>query len=128
MKPAIHGRDNRDEGQDPISGPWFLCLDPGDTVPAGMEEDEDYVFLQNGWAQPPGNLEEFSFRRGLSKIDTKGHLQTSTSGTVALTIPAPYRLRKDQFCVQAVYDGATPIPAVVYFFSATGDVTITYPL
>lgn len=138
-KPATHSPDHRDDHFDPISGPWFEVLDAGDPVPDDPDavEDEDYIYLQNGAIQPPpgsgpngGDLELFSFRRGLSRLDTTGHLDVSAfaSGDVAFTIPAAYRLSKDKFFTTVVYDGADPIAAMVYFESTTGDVTITFPL
>lgn len=130
-KPDKHGRDNRDGAEDPISGEWVPVVDEGDPAPeVWMVIDEDYVELQNGWAQPASPLEEFSFRRGLSKLDTKGHLDAAgaASATVAVTIPADYRLPNDQFFPTVVWDGVDPIAAMVYLDSATGDVTITFPL
>lgn len=127
VKPALHGRDNRDDAVDQISGPWFLVLDAGDTPPDGSVEDEDYVFLQNGWAQPVAPLEAFAFRRGLSKLDMKGHLDGAgaSSGSVAVTLPEPHRLPNDQFFLTVLEDAT---PAMVYLDSATGEVTITFPV
>lgn len=92
-----------------------------------MELDEDYVELQNGWAQPAAPFAEFSFRRGLSKLDTKGHLDSAgaSSGTVAVTLPTDYRLPDDQFFLTVLEDATA---ALVYFDSTNGDVTITFPV
>lgn len=132
VQPAMHGRDNRDGYTDPISGPWFTVLDVGDPAPDDPDavEDVDYIYLQNGATQPASPLEAFSFRRGLSKLDTKGHLDVSSfaSGSVAFTIPAAFRLPNDQFFPTVVWDGAAPIAAMVYLDATTGDVTITFPL
>lgn len=124
--PAKHGRDNRDGAEDPISGEWVPVVDGGDPAPeTWMVIDEDYVELQNSWVQPAAPLREFSFRRGLSKLDMRGHLDGGASGTVAVTIPAPYRLPDDQFFLTVLADAT---PALVYLDSATGDVTITFPV
>lgn len=92
-----------------------------------MELDEDYVELQNGWAQPAPPKAEFSFRRGLSKLDTKGHLDAAaaSSGTVAVTLPIDFRLPDDQFFLTVLEDAT---PALVYLEAASGDVTITFPV
>lgn len=131
-KPATHSIDHRDDHFDPIAGPWFEVLDAGDPVPDDPDavEDEDYVYFQNGAVQPAAPLQEFSFRRGISRLDTRGHIDVAgfSSGDVAFTIPAAYRLPNDQFFTTVLYDGASPIAAMVYFESTTGDVTITYPL
>lgn len=131
-KPATHAVDHRDEHFDQIAGPWFEVLDAGDPVPDDPDavEDEDYVYFQNGAVQPAAPLQLFSFRRGISRLDTRGHIDVAAfaSGDVALTIPAAYRLALDQFFLTVVYDGAAPISAMVYFESTSGDVTITFPV
>ena len=97
--------------------------------------------LENGWAQPDPPLERFAYRLHTDgSLEFKGHLDAAgaTSGTVALTLPdelydplevePSYRLPKDQFFTTAIYDGATPQPALVYITGATGEVTITWPI
>ena len=138
VKPALAGRDHRDGYEDQISSEWVLVLDEGDTPPdVEMIEDEDYVFLQNDVVQPTagsgpggGDLEEFAFRRGLSKLDFKGHLDISgaTSPAIACVIPVVYRLYKDAFDTTVVYDGAAGVPGMWYLDSVTGELTLTWPL
>lgn len=139
LKPAVHSRDHRDDHTDPISGPWFTVLDEGDDPPddTDAEEDIDYIFLQNGATQPTAgsglggaDLEPFSFRRGLSRLDTKGTLDCSVfaSGDVAFIIPEVYRLPKDDFFFTIMMVSGTPTSAMVYLYSATGEVTITFPV
>lgn len=127
-KPDKHGRDQRDGAEDPISGEWVPVINAGDPAPENwMVLDEDYVELQNGWAQPAAPYAQFSFRRGLSKLDTKGHLDSASaaSATVAVTIPADFRLPDDQFFLTVLQDAT---PALVYLEASTGDVTITFPV
>ena len=122
LYPALHGRHHRDEYEDQISGPWETVINAG-----GSNPDGQFIELQNGWAQPASPLQEFAFRRGLSKLDFTGHLDSAgaSSGTVAFTLPADYRLLNDQFFL-TVLDSA--IPALVYLEASTGDVTITFPV
>lgn len=121
LYPALHGRHHRDGYEDEISAPWETVIDSGDPNPDG-----EFIELQNGWAQPAAPLRSFSFRRGLSKLDFTGHLDSAgaASGTVAFTLPAGHRLAEDQFFL-TVLDSA--IPALVYI-EAAGDVTITFPV
>jgi hypothetical protein len=112
-------------GTDPLTGPWVLVINEGDTPP-----DQAYIELENGWEQPTAH-EEFAFRRGgVNKLDFTGHLDSSgaSSGTVAFTLPARYRLSADKFFLTVVYDGADPVPAMVFLDSSTGEVTITFPV
>ena len=138
-KPAIHGAaDHRDGYQDQISGPWFEVVDEGD-LPSHetMILDEDYIELINGFLQPSpgsgpggGDLEPFGFRRGISRLDFKGHIDISgaASPDVACVIPEIYLLDKDAFDTTVVYDGATGVPGMWYLDSVTGELTLTWPL
>lgn len=138
-KPAVHSSDHRDDHNDPISGPWLEILDEGDPPPddPNAVEGEDYVYLQNDATQPTagsgiggGDLEPWSLRRGLSKLDSKGHLDLSAfaSGSVVVTVPEWMRPTKDFFRHTLVWDGASFQPAAVYFDSTSGDISITFPL
>lgn len=130
QKPAKHGRDHRDEHIDAISGPWFVVLDAGDPAPEGVDV-ADVIYLENGVIQPPITFEPFTFRRGLSRLDFKGHLDVSAavSPVIAFTIPIWYRLDKIQFGPTVITDdtGTSFQFAMFWCNPDTGKVTIVWP-
>jgi hypothetical protein len=93
--------------------------------------------LENSWAQPVPPLEKFAFRlHADGSLEFRGHLNSAAaaSGTVAVTLPGlipgevDFLPSLDQFFTTVIYDGAAPQGAMVYIDSATGEVTITFPL
>lgn len=124
--PADHGRHHRDGHYDEISGPWLTVINEG-----GSNPDGEFIELQNSVEQPSAPLEEFAFRRGLPRLEFKGHLnmESATSPVVALNIPAAYRLDGDQYFHTTITtnDGASFTLALVFLDASTGDVTITWP-
>jgi len=96
--------------------------------------------LVNGWAQPLNatNLEKFAFRlHADGSLEFKGHLNAAgaASGTVAVTLPGAvlgeddFRPPNNQFFITVITtdSGVTFTTAMVKVFSATGNVTITWP-
>jgi hypothetical protein len=119
--------------QKPLAMRWWQP----DCTPGTGGCTGDEPALQNGWAQPAAPLQKFAFRTHADgSLEFRGHLDSvgASSGTVAVTLPGAnpgetdFLLPNDQFFVSAVYDGATPRPALIYLDSTTGDVTITFPL
>ena len=143
-RPPVHGRgDHRDGSNDQISGPWLLILDEGDDPPDELANDddaiegEDYLFLENGAIQPaPGSgpdgedLEEFAIRRGLSRLDAKGHVDVNafSSGDVFLTVPEWLAPPTSFFRLVVVYDGSTPQAAMMLYNPTSRALTLTFPL
>lgn len=133
QKPAMHGRDHRDTGLDKISGEWFIVLDAGADPPDDPDavEDVDYLYFQNGALQPPVDVEQFSFRRGLSWLDTKGviDIQGFSSGDVAFTLPTAYRFELVLPVSTIVLDeDMTTIAGAAFVFDVAGDVRLVFPL
>lgn len=138
-KPATHAQDHRDDHTDQIAGPWFIVLDAGDPPPDDPDavEDVDYIYLQNDVTQPTpasgpggGDLTQFSFRRGISRLDFKGHLDVSAAASpaVACVIPEMYLPDEDVFDTTVVFDGSTGVPGMWYLDSVSGELTLTWPL
>lgn len=129
QKPGTHGRDHRDEHIDAISGPWFVVLDDGEDPPDGVDV-EDVIYLENDVVQPPVEYEPFSFRRGLSRLDFKGHLDVSgaSSPVVAFTIPVWYRLDLIQFGPTVITTDGTDFQFAMFWLDPdNGEVTIVWP-
>lgn len=93
--------------------------------------------LQNGFAQPTGSLEPFSFRKHYDgSLEFKGHLdvENASSGDIAFTLPGEndgepdYRLDNDQWFTTIVVnaDGNDFMSAAV-LIEAAGDVSIFWP-
>lgn len=124
--PGDHGSHHRDGHYDQISGPWLTVINEG-----GSNPDGEFIELANGVEQPSAPLEEFSFRRGLARLDFKGHLnvENATSPAVAFTIPNAYRLDNDQYFHTTITtdDGTAFTLALVFLDASTGDVEITWP-
>ena len=138
-KPGVHSYDHRDDHLDLISGPWFPCLDPDEDPPDDpeAEEDIDYIYLQDDVKQPTpgsgpggGDLTPWAFRRGLSILDFRGHLnvEDASSPAVAAVIPEAYLPPEDCFDTTVLYDGAQGVPGMWYLDSVTGELTLTWPL
>lgn len=106
-----------------------MVLDDGEDPPDGVDV-EDVIYLENDVVQPPVEYEPFSFRRGLSRLDFKGHLDVSAAASpvVAFTIPVWYRLDKIQFGPQILTADGTDFQFAMHWCDpTTGEVTLVWP-